>query len=84
MESSKPPYVHEPAIRRLPWYLACVSRLRAEGVEYVSSTAISHQLNVDSSQIAKDLSYLNIKGKTRIGYEAVAYTHLTLPPTSRV
>ena len=63
------PYVPEPAIRRLPWYLACVSRLRAEGVEYVSSTAISHQLNVDSSQIAKDLSYLNIKGKTRIGYE---------------
>jgi len=26
-------------------------------------------LNVDASQIAKDLSYLNIKGKTRIGYE---------------
>ena len=24
---------------------------------------------MDSSQIAKDLSYLNIKGKTRIGYE---------------
>ncbi len=63
------PYVPEPAIYRLPWYLACVSRLRAQGVEYVSSTAISHQLNVDASQIAKDLSYLNIKGKTRIGYE---------------
>lgn len=62
-------YVPEPAIRRLPWYLACVSRFRAQGVEYVSSTAISHQLNVDASQIAKDLSYLNIKGKTRIGYE---------------
>lgn len=68
MESNTP-YVPEPAIRRLPWYLACVSRLRAQGVEYVSSTAISKQLNVDASQIAKDLSYLNIKGKTRIGYE---------------
>lgn len=62
-------YVPEPAIRRLPWYLACVTRLRAQGVEYVSSTAISKQINVDASQIAKDLSYLNIKGKTRIGYE---------------
>ncbi len=62
-------YVPEPAIGRLPWYLACVSRLRAQGVEYVSSTAISQELNVDASQIAKDLSYLNIKGKTRIGYE---------------
>ena len=65
------PYVPEPAIRRLPWYLACVTRLRTQGVEYVSTTAISHELNVDASQIAKDLSYLNIKGKTRIGYEVV-------------
>ncbi len=69
MENDTRPYVPEPAISRLPWYLACVSRLRAQGVEYVSSTAISKQLNVDASQIAKDLSYLNIKGKTRIGYE---------------
>ena len=69
MESSKPPYVPEPAIRRLPWYLASVQRLRAQGVEHVSSTAKSKMLNVDASQIAKDLSYLNIKGKTRIGYE---------------
>lgn len=68
MESHEP-YVPEPAISRLPWYLACVSRLRTQGVEYVSTTAISQELNVESSQIAKDLSYLNIKGKTRIGYE---------------
>jgi redox-sensing transcriptional repressor len=38
-------------------------------VEYVSSTQISKELNVQSSQIAKDLSFLNIRGKTRIGYE---------------
>ena len=69
MENDNRPYVPEPAIGRLPWYLACVSKMRAAGVEYVSSTAISQQLNVDASQIAKDLSYLNIKGKTRIGYE---------------
>lgn len=69
MDHDKQPYVPEPAIGRLPWYLACISEMRAEGVEYVSSTAISHQLNVDASQIAKDLSYLNIKGKTRIGYD---------------
>ena len=68
MENNEP-YVPEPAISRLPWYLACVSRLRAQGVEYVSTTAISQELNVESSQIAKDLSYLSIKGKTRIGYD---------------
>lgn len=59
----------EPTLRRLPWYLAYVSMLKAQGVEYVSSTTISRKLNVDASQIAKDLSFINIKGKTRIGYE---------------
>lgn len=59
----------EPTLRRLPWYLAYVSMLHSQNVEHVSSTQISKELNVDSSQIAKDLSFLNIKGKTRIGYE---------------
>jgi len=59
----------EPTIRRLPWYLSYVRMLDNLGVDYVSSTQISDQLNVASSQIAKDLSFLNIKGKTRIGYE---------------
>lgn len=58
----------EPTLRRLPWYLAYISTLRKQGVEYVSSTHISGHVGVDSSQIAKDLSFLNIKGKTRIGY----------------
>lgn len=62
----------EPTLRRLPWYLAYVGMLRSHGVEYVSSTAISKALNVDASQIAKDLSVLDVKGKTRIGYEVVA------------
>lgn len=59
----------EPAIQRLPWYLAYISKLRELGVEQVSSTQISKSLNVDASQIAKDLSYLNVRGKTRIGYD---------------
>lgn len=59
----------EPTIRRLPWYLSYVRMLDNLHVDYVSSTQISKELNVQSSQIAKDLSFLNIKGKTRIGYE---------------
>lgn len=58
----------EPTLRRLPWYLAYVSGLLRENIEFVSSTQISAAVGVDSSQIAKDLSFLNIKGKTRIGY----------------
>ena len=62
-------FLPEPTLRRLPWYLAYVNLLRANNVEHVSSTQIAKELNVDASQIAKDLSFLNIKGKTRIGYE---------------
>ena len=59
----------EPSLRRLPWYLAYVKLLKERGVEYVSSTQISKDINVDASQIAKDLSFINISGKTRVGYE---------------
>ncbi len=62
----------EPTLRRLPWYLAYVEILKARNVEYVSSTQISRAMNVDASQIAKYLSFLALKGKTRIGYEVNA------------
>ena len=59
----------EPTLRRLPWYLAYLKLLKDQGVEFVSSTQISKEINVDASQIAKDLSFINISGKTRVGYE---------------
>ena len=54
----------EPTLRRLPWYLAYVEILRNKRVKYVSSTRISRALSVDASQIAKDLSFLGVKGRT--------------------
>lgn len=65
----------EPTLRRLPWYLAYVNLLHSHNVEYVSSTQIAKEIKVDASQIAKDLSFLNIKGKTRIGYEVKRLVH---------
>lgn len=61
--------VPEPTLRRLPWYLSNVKLLKQRGERYVSSTQISKEINVDASQIAKDLSYVNIAGRTRVGYE---------------
>ncbi len=72
MNQITPPILPEPTLRRLPWYLAYVETLLAHGIGHVSSTSISKALNVDASQIAKDLSFLNLKGKTRIGYEVKA------------
>ena len=60
--------VPEPTLRRLPWYLSNVKLLKQKGGRFVSSTQISKEINIDASQIAKDLSYVNISGRTRVGY----------------
>ncbi|OLQ21670.1 redox-sensing transcriptional repressor Rex [Tannerella forsythia] len=61
--------VPEPTLRRLPWYLAFLKLLRGCGEISVSSTQIGKEIGVDPSQVAKDLSFVNISGKTRVGYE---------------
>lgn len=64
--------VPEPTLRRLPWYLAYVKLMRGKGERFISSTQIAKEINVDPSQVAKDLSFVNIAGKTRVGYEIAA------------
>lgn len=61
--------VPEPTLRRLPWYLSNVRLMKKRGEKFVSSTQLSKETSIDSSQIAKDLSYVDITGKTRVGYE---------------
>lgn len=64
--------VPEPTLRRLPWYLSSVKLLRQRGEHYVSSTLIARETGIDASQIAKDLSFVNLSGRTRVGYEVDA------------
>ncbi len=61
--------VPEPTLRRLPWYLSTAKLLKQRGERFVSSTQIAKDINMDASQIAKDLSYVHIAGRTRVGYE---------------
>lgn len=63
------PKIPEPALRRLPWYLSYVKLLKKQDFSHVSSTQIAKEINVSASQIAKDLSYVDITGKTRVGYD---------------
>lgn len=60
--------IPEPTLRRLPWYLAHVQILQQEGVRSVSSTGIAKGIGVAPALVAKDLSYLDLMGKTRVGY----------------
>ncbi len=68
-ESKETGKIPEPTLRRLPWYLAFVKLLKGKGETFVSSTQIAKAINVDASRVAKDLSFVNISGKTRVGYE---------------
>lgn len=67
--------VPEPTLRRLPWYLFNAKLMRDRGETYVSSTQMSRQINIDASQIAKDLSYIKVAGRTRVGYEIDSLIH---------
>ena len=68
--------VPEPTLRRLPWYLSNIKLMKEKGEQYVSSTQISKEINIDASQIAKDLSYVNISGRTRVGYNIDALSEV--------
>lgn len=58
----------EPALRRLPWYLSYAKLALEKGETTISSTQIAFAIGVDSSVVAKDLSYIDVSGKTRVGY----------------
>lgn len=61
--------IPEPTLRRLPWYLSGIKLMKVRGKNYVSSTALSRETGIDASKIVKDLSYVNISGRTRVGYD---------------
>lgn len=67
--------IPEPSLRRLPWYLAYVKLVRNQGEKSISSTQIAQKIGIDASQVAKDLSYVNISGKTRVGYDIDMLVH---------
>lgn len=68
--------IPEPSLRRLPWYLAFARLCQNKGEQSLSSTQIARGVGVESSVVAKDLSYVAVTGRTRVGYdveELIAY-----------
>ena len=68
--------IPEPSLRRLPWYLSCAKLVRSRGAAYISSTQIAKETGIDASQIAKDLSFVKVSGRTRVGYEIEAFINV--------
>jgi redox-sensing transcriptional repressor len=61
--------VPAPVLKRLTDYYATIQGLRAEGVEWVSSSEVADALGLTSSTVRQDLSHLNFAGVSKRGYE---------------
>ena len=65
-----------PTIRRLPLYLSFLKSLHNKEIKFITASEIAKKLHVDPTQITKDFSGINVKGKTNVGYEIKALINL--------
>ena len=60
--------IPDKVVNRLALYHFILEDLK-EDEEYISSTKIAQLLNIDNSQVRKDIKYLDNSGKCRVGYD---------------
>jgi len=60
--------VPEPTLKRLPLYHRFLKEVQGSGKETVSCTDIGLELNLDPTQVRKDLETAGINGRPRVGY----------------
>src|ERR1017187_1476584 len=72
MNAEMPRTVSEPTLKRLPLYHRFLKELLQREQEAVSCTDIGAELNLDPTQVRKDLEAAGISGRPRIGYATAA------------
>ena len=60
--------ISDKVINRLTLYHCILSDYIEQGKTYISSGQIAQLLNIDDSQVRKDINMLNKSGKSRVGY----------------
>ncbi|HTS25812.1 MAG TPA: redox-sensing transcriptional repressor Rex [Bryobacteraceae bacterium] len=66
--NAKPKAIPEPSLRRLPIYYHLLQAMLAEGVTHISTTGIAGPLQLDPTQVRKDLEAAGMIGKPKVGY----------------
>ncbi|RJP65697.1 MAG: redox-sensing transcriptional repressor Rex [Ignavibacteriales bacterium] len=61
--------IPEPALRRLPVYLQLLKSLQERNINEVSTTVFADTLNLDPTQVRKDIAYTGMIGKPKVGYD---------------
>lgn len=57
-----------PTLRRLPRYYRIVCEYYERGKEYIRSCEIARKLDVDETQVRKDIAAISYSGKPKIGF----------------
>lgn len=60
--------ISEKSVSRMTLYHCILIDYMAKGIETISSPQIAALLNIDDSQVRKDISFLSNSGKCRVGY----------------
>lgn len=60
--------VSEPTLRRLPLYCEYLRVLKRRGLSAIAGAKIAHDLELDSTQVRKDLAVTGVRGKPRVGH----------------
>src|SRR5208282_1586483 len=71
---TRPRVISEPALKRLPLYDRFLKEWRASGRETVSCVDIGRDLDLDPTQVRKDLESVGVVGRPRIGYVVTKLT----------
>lgn len=70
--AGRSPSVSPLSLNRISFYLRCLKRLDAEGLERISSKELARRFNLSAPQIRKDLAQLGEFGIRGVGYETSA------------
>lgn len=58
-----------PTLKRLPYYYNIVCNAISAGDNYISSAEIARKLDVDDTQVRKDIAAIGYMGKPKVGFE---------------
>jgi redox-sensing transcriptional repressor len=67
--------IPEASLRRLPVYYHLLNEMAATGISAVSCSVIGRALNLDPTQVRKDIEAAGVIGKPKVGYTIASLIH---------
>ena len=63
-----------PTLKRLPLYYNIAIKALAGGESYISSAFIAEKLDIDATQVRKDIAAIGYVGKPKVGFDAKEFS----------